>query len=45
MTAFGTLLVTVLFALYNGFLGLYHGSIWYGTICLYYLLLAVLREA
>ncbi len=43
VTAFASLLVTVLFALYNGFLGIYHGSVWYGAICLYYLLLALLR--
>ncbi len=43
VTAFASLLVTVLFALYNGFLGIYHGSVWYAAICLYYLLLAVLR--
>ncbi|MBQ7184192.1 MAG: hypothetical protein IJR97_09420 [Clostridia bacterium] len=43
VTALFSLLVTVLFALYNGFLGLYHGSVWYGTICLYYLLLALFR--
>ena len=41
--AFGSLLVTVVFALYNGFLGIYHSSLWYGTICAYYILLAVLR--
>ena len=41
--AFGSLLVTVFFALYNGFLGIYHASLWYGTICFYYILLSILR--
>ena len=27
VTAFASLLVTVLFASYNGFLGIYHGSV------------------
>ena len=43
VTAFGSLLVTVIFALYNGFLGIYHSSLWYGTICVYYILLTALR--
>ena len=34
---------TPLFALYNGALGLWHGSLWHGSICVYYLLLALLR--
>lgn len=34
---------TVLFALYNGALGLWHGSVWHGSICAYYLLLSLLR--
>ena len=32
--------VTVFFALYNGFLGIHHASLWHGTICTYYLVLA-----
>lgn len=35
--------VTSAFALYNGFLGIHHSSIWHGTICAYYLVLVLLR--
>ena len=35
--------VTAVFALYNGFLGIYHSSVWHGSICAYYIVLAVLR--
>ena len=42
-SAFESLAVTVIFALYNGFLGVYHASLWHGSICLYYLILIVLR--
>ncbi len=41
--ALGSLAVTTVFALYNGFLGIYHSSLWHGTICVYYIVLAVLR--
>ncbi|MBR4700948.1 MAG: hypothetical protein IKP19_04555 [Oscillospiraceae bacterium] len=41
--SFNSLAVTVLFALYNGFLGVYHASLWHGTICVYYLILSALR--
>lgn len=34
---------TVLFALYNGALGLSYASLWHGSICAYYLLLSALR--
>ena len=30
---------TALFALYNGYLGLWHRSVWHGSICVFYLLL------
>ena len=43
ITATGSLSVTLLFALYNGFLGIYHASLWHGTICVYYILLTLLR--
>ena len=43
LSAAGSLAVTAAFALYNGFLGVYHSSLWYGTICIYYLILAALR--
>lgn len=35
--------VTVLFALYHGFLGIWLPSVWYGAICVVYLLLAAIR--
>lgn len=35
--------VTVVFALYNGFLGVHLRSIWHGGICVFYLLLAAIR--
>ncbi len=41
--AFASLAVTVLFALYNGFLGIWNRSLWHGAICMYYLLLVLLR--
>ena len=41
--AAGSLAVTAVFALYNGFLGIYLSSLWYGTICVYYIVLAVFR--
>lgn len=41
--SFGSVTVTVLFAFYNGFLGVHHASLWHGTICAYYLVLSLLR--
>ena len=41
--ASGSLAMTVVFALYNGFLGVRHSSLWYGTICVYYIVLTGLR--
>lgn len=41
--ALGSLAVTALFALYNGFLGVSHASLWHGSICVYYLMLVILR--
>ena len=35
--------ITILFALYNGFLGIRLLSVWHGSICVYYLLLAAIR--
>lgn len=43
VTSFGALAITVIFALYNGFLGVYHASLWHGTICVYYIVLVILR--
>ncbi len=43
LNASGSLAVTVAFALYNGFLGITHRSLWYGTICIYYIVLVLLR--
>ena len=34
---------TVLFALYNGYLGFRYGSVWHGSIGIFYLLLMVIR--
>lgn len=33
----------IVFAAYNGFLGIYYASLWNGTIGLYYILLAIIR--
>lgn len=41
--AAGALVTTLAFAIYNGFLGIYHASLWYGTICAYYIMLTLLR--
>ena len=41
--SFGSLAVTMIFALYNGILGVYHRSLWHGTICVYYIILVLLR--
>ena len=38
------LVVTFAFALYNGYLGIRYSSMWYGTICVYYLLLLIIRN-
>ncbi len=43
ISAAGSLAVTLIFAFYNGFLGIHHASLWYGTICIYYILLTILR--
>lgn len=43
VSAGGSFGMTVLFALYNGFLGIYHRSLCYGTFCVYYLVLLFLR--
>ena len=37
------MLVTIVFTLCNGYLGIAHGSAWHGSICVYYLLLVALR--
>lgn len=34
---------TTLFAIYNGYLGLFYGSVWHGSISIFYLLLMVIR--
>jgi len=36
-------LATVVFSVYNGFLGLKHSSLWHGSICIYYIILSLLR--
>ena len=43
ISAFGSLAVTMAFAAYNGFLGIYCSSLWHGTICVYYIVLSILR--
>ena len=43
VSALGSTGVTLLFALYNGWLGLRHGSLWHGSICVYYIILTALR--
>ncbi|MCD2491533.1 hypothetical protein LQE92_02675 [Lacrimispora sp. NSJ-141] len=35
--------VSILFALYNGFLGIHLLSVWHGSICVFYLLLIAIR--
>ncbi len=44
MNSTASLVLTVIFALYNGFLGIQHQSVWYGSVCVYYLLLILLRS-
>jgi len=39
----GNFAATVLFALYNGGLGIWYASLWHGSICIYYILLSLLR--
>ena len=41
--AVGSFAVTVVFALYNGGLGIWNASLWHGSICVYYILLSLLR--
>ncbi len=41
--ASGSILAAAAFALYNGFLGIRHSSFWHGSICVYYLLLLIIR--
>ena len=43
LNSFGSLLITTVFALYNGLLGILHSSPWHGSICVYYLLLVAIR--
>ena len=42
-SAAGALAITLVFAIYNGFLGMRHASLWHGTICAYYIILVILR--
>lgn len=41
--SFFSFMITVVFALYNGFLGIYIRSIWNESMCIFYLLLALTR--
>lgn len=43
MSAAASFGCTALFALYNGYLGLCHGSVWHGSIGIFYLLLMAIR--
>lgn len=43
ITALCSLFVTVIFALYNGYIGICHASLWHGTISFYYFLLVIIR--
>ena len=43
VSAAGSLAATTAFALYNGFLGVWHASLWHGAVCVYYLVLVLLR--
>ena len=43
LSAAASLVVTVLFALYHGYLGLCYASVWHGSIGVFYLLLMVIR--
>ena len=38
-----SILLTLSYSIYNGFLGIYKLSIWHGSICIYYLLLLIIR--
>ena len=38
------LIMTIAFALYNGYLGIRYSSMWYGTICAYFILLLIMRN-
>lgn len=40
----GAVASTLIFAVYNGYLGIHHRSLWHGTICIYYLILILLRS-
>lgn len=40
---YASFLIPAAFALYNGVLGALHSSLWHGSICVYYLLLATIR--
>lgn len=39
----GSLMLNVAYAVYNGVLGLFYGSVWFMILCVYYALLAVMR--
>ncbi len=44
MNSSASLLLTAFFALYNGFLRIRHQSVWHTSVCIYYLLLVLLRS-
>ncbi len=38
-----SMLITLIFAIYNGTIGFVHSSLWHGSICTYYILLVIIR--
>lgn len=43
VNSFVSFFITILFAIYNGFLGIFYSAVWNGSICIYYLFLVVIR--
>ncbi len=43
INSIGSFLITFVFALYNGFLGIWYNSVWNGSICIYYFFLVWIR--
>ena len=39
------LILNIIFALYNGVLGIFYSSIWFAALCVYYIILSVMRYA
>ncbi len=43
VTAVGTFVISVVYAIFNAFLGISSGSIWFGALAAYYIMLALIR--